>query len=189
MILVVILGVASVVVWWLARSEEQTAPHYVGQVLLRDAEWETYSDPRVGWSLRYPSRWHLQLAQPFECQGDAVVVTNLDADLRHPDLGASSCTGFWDMRALPSNFAVVEIDVPNDMRPGRKISQRSTPLSLEDALDASSVARFGVPKGIFIPVYTDASHQYIVRMWQGPEASPRDSEIAEAIVRSIEFET
>jgi hypothetical protein len=188
-ILVAILAAASLAVWWLARNGAEVAPRYVGQASRDVATWARHTDAGVGWSLRYPSRWHLQLeASDHMCHTDAVIVTNFDADLRHPDLGPNSCTGAWDMRNLPSNFVAVEIEVPADVRPGPDISQRVTPLSLEDALEGSRMTRFGVPKGVFIPVYIDEARQYIVRLWHGPDASSHDLKIADAIVKSMQFD-
>jgi hypothetical protein len=189
-ILIATFVAAAGVVWWLARNGEQTAPDYVGQASLDAATWANHSDATVGWSLRYPGRWHLQVVEPSDdmCQGPSVLVTNFDADLHHPDLGPGSCTGAWDMRNLRTDFVVVEIEVPADVPPGPEISQRTTPLSLEDALQGSRMARFGVPKGIYIPVFIDEGHQYIVRVWTGPDATSQDYRIADGIVGSMRFD-
>lgn len=189
-IVVASLVVALVVAWWLTRNGDQTAPDYVGQASLDAATWTSYADATVGWSLRHPGRWHLQVVEPADdvCQGESVLVTNFGADFHHPDLGPESCTGAWDMRYLRSGFVVVEIEVPADVRPGPEISQRTMPLSLEDALDGSRMARFGVPKGVYIPVFIDEGHQYIVRVRNGPDATSQDLQIADGIVGSMRFD-
>jgi hypothetical protein len=191
--LVSILALALVVAWWLTQVRGPSSPDYVGQASLDAASWTSYSDARLGWSLQYPAVWHLQVVDPeateVSCQGDAVVVSNFDGDLHHPDLGGASCTGAWDMRNLRSNFVIVQIEVPADVRPGPENSQRTTPLSLDDALQGRRLGRFGVPKGIWIPVYIDEGHQFFVRAWHGSDASQKDLEIADEIVTSIRFDT
>lgn len=181
------LIVALVVAWWLARNGEQNTPDYVEQASLDATTWASYSDAVVGWSLPYPGRWHLQVVEPADdvCQGESVLVTNFDADLHHPDLGPGSCTGAWDMRNLRRNFVVVEIEVPADVRSGPEIGRRTMPLSLEEALEGSRMARFGVPKGVYIPVFIDESHPYIVRVWNGQVATSEDLKIADGIVASM----
>lgn len=190
-VFVIVSLAVALLAWWLARNGEQTAPDYVGRASLDAATWVSHTDPTVGWSLRYPARWHLQVAQPdpaeFSCKGDAVLVTDFDADLRHPDLGDGSCTSAWDMRDLPTNFVIVELEVPADVTPGPEHSQ-TMPLSLEDALQGSGMARFGVPRGVYIPVFIDEGHQYIVRVWNGPDATSQDLKIADAIVGSMRFD-
>ena len=93
------------------------------------------------------------------------------------------------MRNLRNNFVVVEIEVPADVRPGPEISQRTTPLSLEDALQGSRMARLGVPRSIYIPIHIDEGHQYIVRVWHGPDATSQDLRIADGIVGSMRFDS
>ena len=92
------------------------------------------------------------------------------------------------MRNLRSDFVVVQIEVPADVRPGPEISQRTTPLSLQDAREGSGMARFGVPKGVYIPVFIDEGHQYIVRVWSGPDATPQDLKIADVIVGAMRLD-
>jgi hypothetical protein len=72
---------------------------------------------------------------------------------------------------MRSNFVVVELEIPADVHPGSEMSQRTMPLSLEEALPGSRTARLGVPKGVFILVYVDEGHQYIVRVWHGADAT------------------
>jgi hypothetical protein len=45
-----------------------------------------------------------------------------------------------------------------------------------------------VPKGVYIPVFIDEGHQYIVRVWNGPDASSQDLKIADVIVGSMRFD-
>jgi hypothetical protein len=191
-VVVAILSVGLVVTWWFAR-DRSGAPQYAGQASLDIGTWSAHSDARIGWSLRYPTIWHLQVAEPdpseVSCNDDTIVVTNFDGDLHHPDLGGASCTGAWDMRQLRSNFVIVQMEVPADVNPGPEFSQHSMPLSLGDALEGDRIARFGMPKGVWIPVYIDADHQYFVRVWHGPDASSRDMTIADRIVGSMRFET
>jgi hypothetical protein len=47
----------------------------------------------------------------------------------------------------------------------------------------------GEAMGMWIPVYLDSAHQYIVRAYFGPEASALDRAIARRIVSSIRFAT
>ena len=189
-VVVAILFVGLLAAWWLAR-DDSGPPEYVGQASADVSSWRTHSDSQIGWSLRYPARWHLQVDGPDEnvCNGDTVVVINLDADLHHPEIGEGSCTGAWDMRELRSNFVIVQLEVPVDVTPGSMLSQQSTPLSLDEARKGHRIAEFGVPKGVWIPVYIDEGHQYFVRVWHGPDASSQDMAIADRIVASMRFET
>jgi hypothetical protein len=187
-----ILLVGLLAAWWLAR-DHSGPPDYVGQASANTGSWRTYSASRIGWSLRYPAMWHLQTDAGDEtepsCTSDTVVVANVDADLQHPDLGGASCTGAWDMRDLRSNFVIVQLEVPADVPPNPESGQRTTPLSLDEALESPRIAEFGVPRGVWIPVYIDEAHQYFVRVWHGPDASNQDMAIADAVVGSMRFET
>ena len=88
------------------------------------------------------------------------------------------------MRNLRSNLVVVEIEVPADVRPGPEISQRTTALSLEDALQGSRMARFACRRDLH-PHPIDEGHQYIVRIWHGPDATSRTLKSPMVIVGSI----
>jgi hypothetical protein len=189
-VVIAILSVGLVAAWWLAGDDSE-APGYVGQASADVSSWRTHSDSQIGWSLRYPAIWHLQVEGPDQnfCNGDTVVVTNFDGDLQHPDLGGGSCTGAWDMLHLRSNFVIVQLEVPVDVTPGSMSGQQSTPLSLDEALKGHRIGQFGVPKGVWIPVYMDEGHQYFVRVWHGPDATSQDMTIADGIVASMRFET
>lgn len=191
-VVVAILVLALLAAWSLTRNDTG-APEYVGQASTDVGSWSTYRDAEIGWALRYPPLWHQQVGQPDQsdlaCNGDTVVVMNFIADLQHPGLGEGSCIGVWDMRDLRRNFVIVQLEVPADLRPGPEISQRTTPLSLDEALKGHQMARFGVPRGVWIPVYIDEGHQYIVRVWHGPDASSQDMAIADGVVGSMRFET
>jgi hypothetical protein len=130
-----------------------------------------------------PARWHVQLGPKGDGCGTQIVVVNVDDGLRHPDTGPSSFTCLWDMRLLPPTFAVVAIDAPQDVIPGRAISQ-TPPLSFEAGLRGSGSGRYGVPQGIFIPVWNEG-HVFIVRAWTGPSVSEHDRAIVERIVESV----
>lgn len=152
--------------------------------------WERFADADVGWSLLYPDGWRVQ-EDDGSCPDHAqVLVTNVGADVRHPERESPgfSCTDLWDMRELPDGFVVIELEVPGDVGPGEEGSQRSTPLSLDDAYRGTAHPRLGVPRGLWIPVFLDESHQYFVRVWFGPAASARDRDIAERIVATIRFD-
>jgi hypothetical protein len=191
-VLVAILFVGLLAAWWLGRDDSVT-PEYVGRASTDVGSWSTYSDSMIGWSLRYPAIWHLQIdvsdLDDPSCNSGTVVVMNFDADLQHPDIGGGSCTSAWDMRDLRSNFVIVQLAVPTDVNPDPEFSQRATPLSLDAARKGLSLPRFGVPKGVWVPVYIDEGHQYFVSVWHGRDASSQDMTIADGIVESMRFET
>lgn len=74
-VVVAILSVGLLAAWWLAL-DGSGAPESVGQASKDVGSSSTDSDSRIGWSLRYPAIWHLQVDGPDEnfCNGDTVVV-------------------------------------------------------------------------------------------------------------------
>jgi hypothetical protein len=180
----VLLGGGVVVIVLLLTRQDAASPSYVGAASLDPSTWRQHADPDGGWLLRSPARWHVQLGSGDDGCGTQIVVSNFDDDLRHPELGPGRVTCLWDMRLLPANFAVVAIDVPPDVVPSEAISQ-TPPLSFGDGLRGSGAGRFGVPKGIFIPVWIDGGHRFIVRAWTGSTISGDDRAIVERIVESI----
>jgi hypothetical protein len=180
----VLLGACIVLLVLLLLRQDAASPSYVGIASLDPSTWRRHADPDGWWLLRSPARWQVQLGSSDDGCGTQIVVSNFDDDLRHPELGPGRSTCLWDMRLLPANFAVVAIDVPRDVVPSQAISQ-TPPLSFDDGLRGSGAGRYGVPNGIFIPVWIDGGHRFIVRAWTGSSVSGHDRAIVKGIVESI----
>ena len=147
--------------------------------------WVPHTDPDADWSVRYPREWHLQIDDgscPF--QHEQILVTNVGHDLQHPEIGGGGCTDQWDMRELSPGFVVLELETPADVAHGRE----KVALSLKEARISSPVPEFGVPARVWIPVWIDRQHQYLVRLWLGPIATQHDQKVVQQVVSSIRFQ-
>lgn len=100
--------------------------------------------PRLGIEFEYPSNWHIQSF------GDTVghaefrgtVVSNVEHNFVHPDLGPKEATSAWDMRGLPEDLIVVSFQQLDHLNFEAKRTH-GFPLALENA-DVSNDAEEGI---------------------------------------------
>lgn len=145
--------------------------------------WASYSDPEVGWSFRFPPEWEVRIDEDAFPSHPQVVIINFRGDLHH------SRGDFWNLRELPPEFVLVEMEVPFDVSPGPRGSQRGTPLSLAKGYPAQGKLYQGAAWGRWIPVYLEGVGSYIVRAYVGPQANVSDRRVARDIVASIRFKS
>jgi hypothetical protein len=135
--------------------------------------------------MAYPPGWHLQTFDEGGFRG--VLVSSVEFEFRHPDLGDTGTTA-WDMRGLATHAVVVQFQY---LLPRLEPSgQRDTPfpLSLDDARPVRDRPAFGAPQPrLWLPIIVEGNPGYAVFAWFGLEASPHDRVIAERVVASIKF--
>jgi hypothetical protein len=154
---------------------------------LDTARWKTYRDRELGWSMGHPPGWHVQTFHDEFIGGTfrGAVVSNVDYEFRHPDLGASRHTSAWDMRGLPPHAAVVQFRAMERFGLPTQPPAALFPLSLDHAQRVRDRPPYGAPQPrLFLPL---AGTGYAVFAWFGSEASTHDRAIAERIVASITF--
>jgi hypothetical protein len=172
------IGMAAVAgVVFAFRASPGTTPSTAG--------WEGGEIESLNATFQYPSTWHLQ---PFEeSLGTAgftgVVVSNVEEDLHHPDLGANESTSAWDLSGLPPGGVVVSIEYLDAIGvPSSPDSQ--FPLSLADAEHLHQTPLAGSTEGLWLPFTLDGRHLG-ARVYFGPEATEVDRRVAAGIVASI----
>ncbi|MGH2683439.1 MAG: hypothetical protein ACRDIX_09440 [Actinomycetota bacterium] len=151
------------------------------------AAWRTYRDSQLEWSMAHPSGWHLQTFHD-EFRGGTfrgALVSNVDFEFRHPDLGEGGHTSAWDMRGLPPHAVVVQFQALARFGLPTEPPDAKFPLSLDDAQRVRDRPPYGAPQPrLFLPL---GETGYAVFAWFGPDASEGDREIARQIVASITF--
>jgi Tol biopolymer transport system component len=170
---------------------DESQPAVQGQRLttpLDTPRWETYRDRQLGWSMAYPSEWRLQTFHE-EFIGPTfrgALVSNVDFEFRHPDLGEGAHTGAWDMRGLPPDAVVVEFHALARFGLPTEPPDTKLPLSLDDARPVRDRPPYGAPQPrLFLSL---GETGYAMFAWFGPNASERDREIARRIVATITFD-
>jgi hypothetical protein len=172
------IGMAAVVVVVFAfRTSPGTTPTTAG--------WQRGEIEPLGATFQYPSSWHLQ---PFEEQvGHAgftgVVVSNVEGDLHHPDLGPNSATSAWDLSGLPPGGVVVSIEHLDAIGVPRSPDSQF-PLALADAEHLGRTQLSGETEALWLPFWLNGRHLG-ARVYFGPEASEDDQHVAADIVASI----
>jgi len=176
-----VVVLASAILVWIVLAS-LTPPRLIPTTTADRSRWMTYSDTEVGWSLRYPPEWEARIDEDAYPSHPQVVIVNFRGDLHH------SQGDFWNLRELPPGFVLVEMEVPFDVTPGPRGSQRSTPLSLTKGYPAQGKLYEGAAWGRLLPVYIQGVGAYIVRAYFGPEASLMDQRAAREIMASIRLE-
>jgi hypothetical protein len=147
--------------------------------------WTSYRDPKMGWSLRYPSSWHRQafITTGFEINARGLIVANLDRDFQHPDCGHGCMTTAWDFRAVPPGFVGMELtlwDFGAYRLPTNK-HDTTFPLSWHDSRPHGN--RYG-PAARQFPIISNG-HRYLLNIYLGRGVSPSDMQVARRIVKSL----
>jgi hypothetical protein len=154
------------------------------------AGWARGEIEMLGATFQYPSSWHLQ---PFEervglAGFTGVVVSNVEGDLHHPDLGADGATSAWDLSGLPPGGVVISIEhldaigVPTGGVPTRPDSQ--FPLDLVDAEHLGQTRHSGATEALWLDFTLNGRHMG-ARVFFGPDATEEDRRVAADIVASI----
>jgi hypothetical protein len=170
-------GVGVAVVAFAFRSGSDTTP--------ATHQWLRGEVESLGATFQYPSTWHLQ---PFEELVGRVgftgaVVSNLDEDLHHPDLGGDGATSAWDLSNLPPAAVVVSIEHVDALGIGSS-PDSEFPVALIDAKPLNPTKNSGDAQGFWLE-FTLNGRLMGARVYFGPDASEEDRRIAAAVVSSI----
>ncbi|MFA5890660.1 MAG: hypothetical protein WDA27_06885 [Actinomycetota bacterium] len=153
--------------------------------------WRTYVDPERGWSIEYPDGWHVQkdYGDDFEDAHRGVLISNLDRDLQHPDLGPNSRTSAWDFRGTPTDVVVVNFGYDGTGPRSTNEPDTRLPLSFDDLKETPvpTDSSYGAPTPLFKRVIHNADSKYSVRVWIGDEATDAQREAAKRMVESIAY--
>lgn len=141
-------------------------------------------------ALEKPVGWHIE--ERAESLGHVdfttVVLSNVDFDFQHPKLGPGRVTSAWDLRDLPDEAVVVQVE----QGAGFEIRSDSTsrfPLSLSRFQEMDIRPDHGMPDDAWwMPVRVEGHIPYAVRVWFGGVARADDRELANQVIASIRFE-
>jgi hypothetical protein len=164
----------------------------VGFVACTSQQWKTYTDEEMSWSWRYPADWH---QQSFEnnlglVTHEGALVRNLDHTFNYPHID-NGATSAWDMRGLPTNLVVVQIDqalrFQFECSGLGNIEPTDFPISLSDLELVREPAddRYGAPPRRFLGTCVPGTYGFNVNVWFGDAATTEDKEMAAEIVGSI----
>lgn len=142
--------------------------------------------PALSATYRYPPTWHIQ---PFEEQvGHAgftgAVVSNVEGELHHPDLGPNEATTAWDLSDLPPDGVVISIEHVEAGPFDGSEPDSSFPVSLSDAQALGKTEYSGDTEGLWIEFTLDGELMG-ARVYFGPNASQEDRRVAADVVASI----
>jgi hypothetical protein len=150
----------------------------------------TYTDPKLGWSWKYPANWHLQTFSGGIGLGllEGALVTNVDRDFHHPDLGSCCSDSGWDMSDTPDDLVVVEfhcLDAGAQSRPSRK-PDTAFPLALGTFKQATDQPSYGAPQPrLWKAVRIHGDQHFGTSVWLGHKVSQSEKATASRIVSSI----
>jgi hypothetical protein len=145
-----------------------------------------YTDPKLGWSWRYPSSWHLQTFSGMIGRGflEGVLITNLDHGFHHPDCGTGCSTSLWDMHGTPDDLVAIELHcIAAGPQPRPSIDNVTFPLSLADFNRSRTHPSYGAPLFLWKPLLVHGV--FAVYVWFGHEANAQQKTAASHIVSSI----
>jgi hypothetical protein len=150
--------------------------------------WNTHRDP-FGWSMAYPPGWRLQtFHEETIATFRGALVSNVDLEFHHPDLEEGHYTTQWDMRGLPPDAVVVQVQYLVRIATTTTAPDSTFPLSLDRAERVRDEPAYGAPQPhLYLPLIVEGRPDYFVVAWFGPKASERDRATAEQIVASITF--
>jgi Tol biopolymer transport system component len=174
------------------QSTPSDSPRESGVVpetaISKGESWSTHRDP-FGWSMAYPRGWRLQtFHEETLATFRGALVSNVDFEFHHPDLGEGHYTTEWDMRGLPPHAVVVQVQYLVRMATTTTAPDSTFPLSLDRAERVQDKPPYGAPQPrLYLPLVVRGDSGYAVFAWFGPEASVRDRATAEQIVASITF--
>jgi len=147
----------------------------------------TYTDA-LGWSMRYPSDWHLTEFEMVCMAGfTGALVANVP-DAYHSPVSENGC--YWPprMNLLPPIGVVVEFDLMEG-GPGTIGTPTTPDTTFPLSFDDLRVEPTPGPGPVLYSerVQVNGNARYHLNVWIGPEASAQDQEIARQIVSSITF--
>jgi hypothetical protein len=150
-----------------------------------------YVDERHGWSMEYPEDWRLQVTESdaFEGEFEGALVSNIDHEFEHPDLGPNRSTTLWDMRGLPAGLVVVDVrahmgGIGGPANPAPFNGQ----LSLDEFEEADlGEHAYGAPQPVKTRVIESGGVRYTIWVYIGREGGASNHEAAAEIVASIAF--
>lgn len=182
LLLALATAAAVAVTFWLRRDPSPTIPP--------TTYTSTHQLPALGIEFDYPSYWHLQ---EF---GDNVglasmtgaLVSNIEHEFHHPDLGPHEGTSAWDMRELPDDLIVVSFE-QLDRHNFEARRTKSLPLFLDDAVvtrdPADNVPTYGAPQPrLFLPFAVKGHLNSGAQVFIG-DVGTHEREVVEAILASV----
>ena len=175
-----------------SQSSQSVSPQESGlapeTAISEGQSWKTHGDP-FGWSMAYPPGWRLQtFHEETLATFRGALVSNVDFEFRHPDLGEGTYTTEWDMRGLPPDAVVVQLQYLVRNATTTTAPDSDLPLSLNRAERVQDEPAYGAPQPrLYLPLVIEGRDGYSVFAWFGPKASQRDRLITERIVASIVF--
>jgi hypothetical protein len=155
------------------------------------AETTHYVDERSGWTMDYPSAWHLQTTKLdiFEGSFVGVLVSNVDHEFDHPDLGPNSRTSQWDMRGLPAGLVLIDVrDSQGGIRGPAPTDPFTDRLDL-DAFETENPGRpaYGAPQPVHSTRLASLGHWYGIYVYFDSAATTQDVQAAHDVVASMRF--
>jgi hypothetical protein len=157
-----------------------------GGVIDASPQSTRYTDPRLGWSWRYPSNWHLQTFSGMIGRGflRGALITNLDHGFHHPNCGTGCSTSLWDMHGTPGDLVAIELHcIAAGPQPRSSTDKGTFPLSLADFKRSSTHPSYGAPPYVWMPLLVHGV--FGVYVWFGHEATAQEKAAASRIVSSI----
>lgn len=128
-----------------------------GGAVSPSSQMSTHQLPDLGIEFDYPSNWHLQEFDDYLglASMTGALVSNVEHDFEHPDLGEGRSTSAWDMRALPEDLIVVSFEQLDRHNLEAKRT-RGLPLDLEGAVVSHDAkhegSAYGAPQPrLFLP--------------------------------------
>lgn len=156
-----------------------------------------YHDPTNGWTLQFPSHWHIQGVNdihrgggPYTSQSHGVLISNLDRRFSKEPVGPNSWSPFFDMRGLPATLIAVQVaETYGGGFTVTPCTDTPTPLSLRQATRTPSTTGAGGTMQLHLSMGFKArgSALYRINAWIGSKASKADLARLDRIVGSISF--
>lgn len=177
-LLILVLGVTL----WLWRDGDRT--------ISPSTQMSTHQLPELGIEFDYPSNWHLQgfddhLGLAYVT---GALVSNVEHEFEHPDLGEGNGTSAWDMRGLPDDLIVLSFEQLDRYNFEAKRTKR-LPLDLESAVvshDAKHhVDTYGAPQPrLFLPFAVEGHLNSGAQVFIG-DVGADEREVVDRILASV----
>jgi hypothetical protein len=162
------------------------------QTIAPASNYSIYVDGKKGWSLRYPSNWHIQ---PYDDTIDGrfhqrgILVSNADLTFSHPACGTGCSTSAWDMSGLPDGGVVVNFEFAAGGLKGPITGHPDThfPLALEDLSPVRLIGEDQAPgvRARHKDIWVGGSASYTTWMYSRSPVTTAAMDAARRMIASI----
>lgn len=182
-LMALLAGVGAVV------SSRLSSPHTIPPA--GSSGWGTYRDARMGWSLRYPSAWHVQpyddtIGGRFRARG--VLISNVAQQFHHQTCGTGCTTSAWDVSGLPAGQVTLTFEYHAGGLGVANTSHRDTRFPLQvKGLAPMSQQEVEAPEvtGRWRPVWVNGRDNFALYAYTGSNVSRPAAAALRHIVGSI----